>query len=115
MTNDPTAARTIRAQIGTDAWLAVSARQPKWWTDGGDVVFAFRFGSRHGLPKWCEITYRKGRDDYDVTAYKIHRNGCKRVLSATDEDGIERADWTGVYADRLGPLVREANTIGELG
>ena len=115
MTNDPTAARTIRAQIGTDTWLAVSARQPKWWTDGGDVVFAFRFGSRYGLPKWCEITYRKGRDDYDVTAYRIHRNGCKRVLSITDEYGLDQTDWTGVYADRLGSLVRQANTIGEFG
>jgi hypothetical protein len=97
-------AATIRQQIGVDAWLAVSAREPKWWTDDqGRVVFAFRFGDRYGLPKWCEITYRPGSDDYSVKAYKIHRNGCKRTIDQFD----------GVYADALGFLVRDINSEAE--
>jgi hypothetical protein len=111
-----TIAATIRQQIGTDAWLAVSARDPKWWTsDSGDIVLAFRFGSRYGLPKWCEITYRSGRDSYDIGAYKIHRNGCKKTLSVPDEiTGTYYADWTDIYADNLGSFVRIANTMAEI-
>ena len=109
-------ASTIRAQIGTDAWFAVSGRDAKWWTnDKDDLVFAFRFGSSYGLQKWCEITYRAGSDDYAIKAYKIHRNGSKRVLSIGDGSrGIDTAEWDGVYGDSLGTWVRQANQLGEL-
>jgi hypothetical protein len=111
-------AKTIKSQIGLDSWLAVSAREPRWWTSPtGDVVVAFRFGSAYGLAKWCEITYSVASDDYDVLAYKIHRNGMKRTLSAPDtfaENGIEVCAWDGVYFDALPRLVRRANLIGEL-
>ena len=87
-------------------WLAVSARNPRWWTDdNGDVVFAFRFGNCYGLPHWCEITYQSASDDYDVYCYKVHRDGCKRALQS--EDGM--ADWNGVYASSLGSIIREVN------
>ena len=86
-------ATTIKRQIGLDAWLAVSARNPRWWTnETGDVVFAFRFGSRYGLPKWCEITYQSVSDDYDLWAYKIHRNGCRRAPSPRSS-AMNRCGW----------------------
>jgi hypothetical protein len=109
-------ASTIRKQIGTDAWFAVSGRDAKWWTnDKNEVVFAFRFGSSYGLQKWCEITYRAGSDDYAIKAYKIHRNGSKRILSIGDGwGGIETAEWDGVYWESLGAWVRQANQLGEL-
>ena len=109
-------ASTIRTQIGTDAWFAVSGRDAKWWTnDKNEVVFAFRFGSSYGLQKWCEITYRAGTDDYAIKAYKIHRNGSKRVLSIGDGfGGRDTAEWDGVYWESLGTWVRQANLIGEL-
>jgi len=113
-----TIAQTITKQIGSNVWFAVSARDPKWWTkDTGDVVVAFRFGSRYGLPKWCEITYKQGIDTYDVSAYKIHRNGAKRMFTLADKsamDGLERSGWEGIYADRLAEVVRRANLMGEL-
>lgn len=110
-------ASTIRRQIGTDVWLAVSARNPRWWTSPtGDVVFAFRFGSRYGLAKWCEITYQSSSDDYDLIAYKVHRNGVKSTLSLPSEyeaDGVERAEYEGLYADTLPTFVRSVNLMGE--
>ena len=111
-------ASTIKNQIGLDAWLAVSGRDLRYWTNAtGDIVFAFRFGSRYGLPKWIEITYQQASDDYDVIAYKIRRNGVKATLTIPDafnENGIERAEWDGVYFDALPRIVRRANLIGEL-
>lgn len=106
----------IRRQIGTDVWLAVSARDPRYWTtDAGNTVLAFRFGSRYGLPKWCEITYRPGPDDYAMTAYRIRRNGVKSVLSIPDEyGGRDVADYRSVYADMVGAWVRHFNLMGEL-
>lgn len=109
---------TIKDQIGTDTWLAVSAREGKWWTDdNGDVIFAFRFGGRYGLAKWCEITYRRGSDDYAVTAYKIHRNGCKVTLKIADRyeySGYDTANYYGVHAGLLSFTVRHFNQMGEL-
>lgn len=109
-------ASTILTQIGTGAWLAVSGRDAKWCVnDKDEVVFAFRFGSSYGLQKWCEITYRAGSDDYAIKAYKIHRNGSKRVLSIGDgSGGIDTAEWDGVYWESLGTWVRQANQLGEL-
>lgn len=99
-------AKTIRDQIGLDTWLAVSARNPRWWTDStGDVVFAFRFGSRYGLARWIEIAYREVSDDYDLLAYKIHRNGCKRTFRFEGES----TEYEGVYAASLAPLIRSIN------
>jgi hypothetical protein len=93
-------ADAIKMQIGTDAWLAVSARNPRWWTNSnGDVVFAFRYGNRYGCPCWCEITYQDASDDYDVRTIKVRRNGHVDVLSEQD----------GVYASSLGEVIREAN------
>lgn len=111
-------AYTIKQQIGLDAWLAVSARNPRYWsTEDGAVTFSFRFGSRYGLQKWCQITYRPGKDLYDVCAYKIHRNGVKktfRIASEYELDGYEYTEYEGVYADMLGNLVRQINTIAEV-
>lgn len=112
-------AATIRQQIGLDAWLAVSARQHRWWLNGrtGFVTFTFRFGSRHGLPKWIDIAYNRATDLYDVQGYKIHRNGCARVFklpSDFDPDGYEYTDYKGVYADSLPDLVREINRLAEI-
>ena len=111
-------ASTIKRQIGIDAWLAVSARDPRYYsTDDGTVTFSFRFGSRYGLAKWCEITYKRGADTYDMVAYKVHRNGVKKTLSIASKyepDGVESASYSNVYFDMLPSLVRQANTIGEL-
>lgn len=111
-------ALTIKRQIGLDAWLAVSAREPRYWaTEDGSVTFAFRFGSRYGLAKWCQITYKPGKDLYDVCAYKIHRNGVKktfRIASEYELDGYEYTEYSDVYADSLASLVRQINTIAEV-
>lgn len=111
-------AQTIRAQIGPNVWLAVSAREARvWTTDDGAVTLAFRFGSRYGLAKWCEITYRPGKDLYDICAYKIHRNGVKstfRIASEYELDGYEYTEYSDVYADSLANLVRQINTIAEV-
>ena len=111
-------ASAIRQQIGLDSWLASSARDARWWTDdNGDIVFVFRFGSRYGLAKWCEITYKSGRDDYDIIAYKIHRNGMKNTLSIPSEyepNGREYTKYEGYYAESLSGLIRQINLIGEL-
>jgi hypothetical protein len=111
-------ALTIKKQIGTDAWLAVSGRNERYWTtDDGNVTFAFRFGNAYGLPKWCEITYKTGADLYDIVAYKIHRNGVKKTLRIASEfelDGYEYTSYEGVYGDSLPALVRDINTIGWL-
>lgn len=90
-----TIAQTIIEQIGTDAWLAVSARNP---IDHGDKI-TFRFGSRYGLPHYIEITYRHASDDYSIVGYRVHRNGCKRVI----------AEYDGITWESLGWLVRDIN------
>jgi hypothetical protein len=98
-------AETIRRQIGTDAWLAVSGRDSKFWAnDDGDAVFCFRFGSRYGLANWCEITYKRGSDDYSIWAYKIRRNGKAQAI----------AQYDNVYFDSLGFLIRDINQEAEL-
>lgn len=106
-------AETIRRQIGTDAWLAVSARNQKFWVnDDGNVVYCFRFGSRYGLANWCEITYERGSDDYSIWAYKIRRNGKAETIRLGYPDG--NVDMTGVYAESLGMLIRDINQEVEL-
>jgi hypothetical protein len=93
-------ATTIKKQIGIDTWLAVSARSAQFFAlDNGDTVFKFRFGSRYGLGHWVEVTYRSARDTYDLSAYKVHRNGCKSVFGT----------YTDVYADSLSFLIRDFN------
>lgn len=94
-----TIAQTIRQQIGTDTWLAVSARDA---VDHGDKI-TFRFGNRYGLPNYIEITYRRATDDYSVKAWRVHRNGCIKVLAECDR----------VYFDLLGWLVRDINNEAE--
>ena len=112
-------AATIRDQIGLNAWLAVSARQARWWINGqtGHVTFTFRFGSRHGLSKWVDIAYNRGTDLYDVKGYKVHRNGCHSVFKLPSEfefDGYEYTEYEGVYADSLPDIVREINRLAEI-
>lgn len=111
-------ASTIKQQIGLDVWLAVSARNARYWeTEQGNVTFAFRFGSSYGLAKWCEITYKRGADAYDIVAYKVHRNGVKKTLSIASEyeiDGYEYTSYSDVYFESLGNIVREINRIGEI-
>lgn len=97
-------AATIRQQIGTDTWLAVSARKPKYRLDGNNnTVFSFRFGSRYGLQCWIDVTYERVTDDYRIFAYRFKRNGCKQVI----------ANYEGVYADSLAFLIRDINTEEE--
>lgn len=108
MTDARTIAETINRQIGLDTWLAVSGRNPRYWTnDNGDVTYSFRFGSSYGLPHWCEITYNVDSDLYTFDAYKIHRNGCKRNIELGGYEG--EAYFTHVYADSLSSLVRSVN------
>lgn len=107
-------ASTIKAQIGTDNWLAVSARAPKFWTDdAGNVVFAFRFGSRHGLAKYVQITYRDRTDDYAIQAFKVRRNGLRETFKVVNDWGVEYTESDGIYADQIGWIVRYYNTIAE--
>lgn len=112
-------AATIRQQIGLDAWLAVSAREPRWWqsSETGNITFTFRFGSRHGLSKWIDVAYNRGTDLYDVKGYKLHRNGCRAVLKLPSEfelSGYEYTEYEGIYADSLPDIVREINRIAEI-
>lgn len=99
-----TIAQTIQRQIGTDAWLAVSARNASYCETPEGTQLRFRFGDRYGLAKWCEITYKRGSDDYAIAAYKIRRNGKREAL----------AFYEGVYADSLGFLIRDINLEAEL-
>ena len=95
-----TVIQTIKQQIGTDTWLAVSARSESYFiSESANATLKFRFGNRYGLPNYIEIEYRAGSDDYALRAYRIHRNGCKSVL----------ADYEGVYADSLAFLIRDIN------
>jgi len=111
-------AQTIHEQIGLDTWLAVGGRDRRVHIDeDGNVVNQFRFGSRYGLPKYIDITYKRGRDDYNVHGYKIHRNGVKKTLRVASEyemDGYEYTSYSGVYADSLPSLVRQINVVSEL-
>jgi len=111
-------AQTIHEQIGLDTWLAVSGRDRRAYIDeDGNVVNQFRFGSRYGLPKYIDITYKRGRDDYNVHGYKIHRNRVVSTFSHASEyelDGKEYAIYDGVYADQLPELVRRINVLSEL-
>lgn len=112
-------AATIRQQIGLDSWLAVIAREPRWWqnSETGYITFTFRFGSRHGLSKWIDVAYNRATDLYDVKAYKLHRNGCKSTLKIPSEfepDGYEYFEYEGIYAESLPDLVREINRLGEI-
>jgi hypothetical protein len=94
-------AQTIRQQIGTDTWLAISAREATYY---GKTCLKFRFGSRYGLPKWIQVTYNPGRDDYTILAWQVHRNRCVKDL----------ARYEGVYADSLGWLIRDINLEVEM-
>lgn len=97
-------AATIRQQIGTDTWLAISARNPSYRLDGNNnTVFTFRFGSRYGLQRWIDVTYERVTDDYRIFAYRIKRNGTQRIV----------ANYEGVYADSLAFLIRDINTEEE--
>ena len=105
-------ARTIKSQIGIDTWLAVSARETFYTSHAnGDVTLTFRFGSRYGLPQYCEITYVTASDDYEIYAYRVHRNGSKRAIKLGLND---EAHLTGIYADSLGWLIRDINQEAEL-
>lgn len=111
-------AQTIHEQIGLDTWLAVSGRDRRAYIDeDGNVVNQFRFGSRYGLPKYIDITYKRGSDDYNVHGYKIHRNKAVTTFSHASEyeiDGREYANYDGVYAESLPSLVRWINQLAEL-
>ena len=110
-------AQTIHEQIGLDTWLAVGGRDRRVHIDeDGNVVNQFRFGSRYGLPKYIDITYKRGRDDYHVHGYKIHRNKAVSTFIHASEhiDGKEFTKYDGVYADQLPDLVRLINQLAEL-
>lgn len=110
-------AQTIHEQIGLDTWLAVGGRDRRAYIDeDGNVVNQFRFGSRYGLPKYIDITYKRGRDDYHVHGYKIHRNKAVSTFIHASEhiDGKEFTNYDGVYADQLPDLVRVINVVSEL-
>jgi prolipoprotein diacylglyceryltransferase len=90
-----TIAETIIQQIGTEALLAVSARE---MTHGESHVF-FRFGNRYGLKRFITVVYRASTDDYQIRAIRIHRNG-----------GIGQiAEYEGITWESLGFLIRDIN------
>jgi len=99
-------AKTIQKQIGTDAWLAVSARNASFCEVPEGVQLRFRYGSSHGLAQWCEITYNRGSDDYAIWAYKINRKG-ERVELDYDK---RIAKFEGIYFDTLPWLIRDINS-----
>ena len=111
-------AETIFRQIGLDAYRAVSGRDRRAYIDeDGNVVHQFRFGSSYGLPKYIDITYKRGRDDYHVHGYKIHRNKAVSTLSVPSDYPLhdkEDAIYDGVYADRLPYIVRRINAIADV-
>lgn len=93
-------AQTIIEQVGTDALLAVSAREVKPLESG----VTFRFGNRYGLKRCITITYRPGSDDYQILATRTHRNGCVRQI----------AQYEGITFESLGWLIRDINLDEEL-
>jgi len=110
-------AETIHRQIGLDAYRAVSGRDRRAYIDeDGNVVNQFRFGSQYGLRKYIDITYKRGRDDYNVHGYKVHRNRAVSTFIHASEhiDGKEFTKYDGVYADQLPNLVRLINVVSEL-
>jgi len=94
-TSQPDSIKTIFEQVGTDALLAVSAREVTRLERG----VAFRFGNRYGLRRVITITYRPASDDYSILATRTHRNGCTRVI----------AEYEGITGESLGWLVRDIN------
>ena len=110
-------AETIHRQIGLDAYRAVSGRDRRAYIDeDGNVVNQFRFGSQYGLRKYIDITYKRGRDEYNVHGYKVHRNRAVSTFIHASEhiDGKEFTKYDGVYADQLPDLVRLINQLAEL-
>ena len=93
-------ARTIKAQIGLDTALAVSARKyavgvnPK-----GETFLAFNFG-KSGSNRWAKIAYVPGRDTYDIEFVRRNRRTYAETVDRTYAD---------VYADSLGFLIRDYN------
>lgn len=91
-------ASAIRDQIGSDVWLAVSARQPVLIDRG----LRFRFGNRYGAPIHAHIVLEP-TDTYRVVVTRTPNRGAKahiqQVLSEHDQ----------VYAQDLGDLIRAIN------
>lgn len=92
-------ARLLLRQIGTDARLAVSARD---LVDLGNGVM-FRYGSNHGDTRKLLITLAAD-DTYTVRAVRISR----RTLET-----IEIGTVDGVHAAELAACVRAVNIAGE--
>jgi len=78
----------IRQQIGTDVWLAVSARQALATSTG----LTFRFGNRYGLARHIQITL-KPSDTYRIVATKVRRNGRVDVIADYDDITWESLGW----------------------
>ncbi len=101
ITEQPEAiAQTILEQIGTDALLAVSAREITPLESG----VAFQFGNRYGLKRYITVTYRPASDDYEILATRIQRNGTVKQI----------AQYEGITWESLGWLVRDINNEAEI-
>lgn len=95
-----TIAQTIIEQIGTDAWLAVSAREITPLESG----VTFRFGNRYGLKRFITVTYRPASDDYEILAIRIQRNGTVKQI----------AQYEGITFESLAWLIRDINAEAEI-
>jgi hypothetical protein len=91
-------AQTIRTQIGTDALLAISARDFRWITKG----LAFRFGSRYGNSTLASITLDPS-DTYSVTVTKTPTRGRNAYIPQV----VYQVE--GIYFDQLPELMRTVN------
>lgn len=91
-------ANTIRTQIGTDAWWAVSGREPVAVANG----LGFRFGSSHGNPLHMLVTLEPS-DTYKVVATRTPRRGVNAYKPQTV------AEFDDIYAMDLPAVVRSIN------
>lgn len=96
-----TIAHTIRRQIGTDAWLAVSARDAYRTPDS----LVFRYGVRGGAVRKITVTLTPD-DVYLVTAHRIPMRGKNFGIPA------QTAQYEGVYAEQLAGVIRAINNEG---
>ena len=92
-------ATTILNQIGTEALLAVSARDAIATNDDGSPGVLCRFGKAHGNKRYLGVTLTPW-DTYTVAAWEYGVRSRTTKLNETHED---------IYFDMLTDLVREIN------
>jgi hypothetical protein len=90
-TNTMTPAATTIAQIGQGNLLAISGGRIRYGA-GDEIILPVGYGY------WVEIDLDKVTDTYTVR--RVFTRGLKRWV---------KAEWNGVYADRLGDIAYEAS------